>query len=54
MKPVKKVSLRDYKTKIIEAKKEYVIKGIEFRQSVLEGKEMDRVRRRKEKKIALK
>ena len=47
MKPIKEESLMDYKARIIESKKRYIIEVKEFRQRVLEEKRKKEVGREK-------
>ena len=50
MKPLKEKNLRDLRAEMIENKKEYVTKAMEFRQKILEEKQRsDELRKQKSK-----
>lgn len=50
MKPIKKSTLKDYKTAIIESKKKYMIEAMKFRQRILKDKETKKLREKKKLK----
>lgn len=47
MKPIKKEDFKDYKTRIVEGKKRYLIESMKFRQRILEEKEAKKLREKK-------